>query len=128
MTHPNSKNQDLSKQPKLQKFLADSGLCSRRKGEGWIEDGIVSVNGEIAKLGCRVNPDKDVVKVNGKRIQAHTQSPTTLMVNKPKGFMCSNEDEYADRLVFDLLERGSTNPSAFFAPEDSASRAKVSSS
>ena len=105
MTHPNSKKQDLSKQPKLQKFLADSGLCSRRKGEEWIGDGIVSVNGEIAKLGCRVNPDKDVVKVNGKRIQAHTQSPLTLMVNKPKGFMCSNEDEYAHRLIFDLLER-----------------------
>ena len=88
MTHPNSKNQDLSKQPKLQKFLADSGLCSRRKGEGWIEDGIVSVNGEIAKLGCRVNPDKDVVKVNGKRIQAHTQSPLTLG-QQTQRFTCS---------------------------------------
>ena len=127
MTHPNSKNQDLSKQPKLQKFLADSGLCSRRKGEGWIEDGIVSVNGEIAKLGCRVNPDKGVVKVNGKRIQAHTQSPLTLMVNKPKGFTCSNEDEYAQRLIFDLLERKHKSI-RLFAPEDSASRAKVSSS
>jgi len=105
MTRSNSKNQDLSSRPKLQKFLAESGLCSRRKGEGWIVDGIVSVNGEIAKLGCRVNPDRDVVKVNGKRVQAHTQSPLTLMVNKPKGFMCSNEDEHAERLVFDLLER-----------------------
>lgn len=105
MDRSNSKSQNPPSHPKLQKFLADSGLCSRRKGENWIMDGIISVNGEIAKLGCRVNPDRDVVKVNGKRIQAHTQSSMTLMVNKPKGFTCSNEDEYAERLVFDLLER-----------------------
>lgn len=105
MSRLNSKKQDNQNFPKLQKFLADSGLCSRRKGEEWILDGIVSVNGETAQLGCRINPDKDVVKVNGKRIQAHTQSSLTLMVNKPKGFMCSNEDEYAERLIFDLLER-----------------------
>jgi 23S rRNA pseudouridine2605 synthase len=105
MTRLNSKNQDHTDQPKLQKFLAESGLCSRRKGENWIVDGMVSVNGEIAELGCRVNPNRDVVKVNGRRVQAHTQSILTLMVNKPKGFMCSNEDEHAERLIFDLLEK-----------------------
>lgn len=105
MTDLNSQNKHSPGLPKLQKFLADSGLCSRRKGEIWISDGVVTVNGEIAKLGSRVNPDKDVVKVNGKRIQAHTQSPLTLMVNKPKGFTCSNDDEHAERLIFDLLER-----------------------
>ena len=105
MTDLNSQNKPSANLPKLQKFLAQSGLCSRRKGETWIADGVVSVNGQIASLGCRVNPDKDVVKVNGKRVQAHTQSPLTLMVNKPKGFTCSNEDEHAERLIFDLLER-----------------------
>ena len=60
---------------------------------------------EKSRNWVAVNPDKDVVKVNGKLIQAHTQSPLSLMVNKPKGFTCSNEDEYAQRLIFDLLER-----------------------
>ena len=105
MTSPNPKDQNSFKKPKLQKFLADCGLCSRRKGESWIEEGIVSVNGEIAQLGCRVNPDKDTIKVRGKRVQAHTQLPLTIMVNKPKGFTCSNEDEYAERLIFDLLDK-----------------------
>ena len=56
--------------PKLQKFLADAGLCSRRKGEEWIAEGIVSINGNIAKLGERVCPNTDIIKVNGKRIQS----------------------------------------------------------
>jgi 23S rRNA pseudouridine2605 synthase len=105
MTDPNPRNKTPANLPKLQKFLADSGLCSRRKGETWIGDGLVTVNEEIAKLGCRVNPNKDVVKVKGRRVQAHTQPSLTLMVNKPKGFICSNEDEHADRLIFDILEK-----------------------
>ena len=105
MTNPSPRNKSSVNLPRLQKFLADSGLCSRRKGENWIEEGLVTVNGEIAELGCRVNPDKDVVKVKGRRVQAHTQSSLTLMVNKPKGFTCSNEDEHAERLIFDILEK-----------------------
>ena len=105
MTATNPQNESPVSRPKLQKFLAQSGLCSRRKGESWISDGLVSVNGETATLGCRVNPDRDVVKVKGKRVQAHAQAPLTLMVNKPKGFICSNDDDHAERLIFDLLER-----------------------
>ena len=93
-----------SQRPKLQKFLADAGLCSRRKGEEWIEDGLVTINGENAKLGERVIPDSDIVKVNGKRVQVKRIPNITLLVNKPKGYTCSNDDEYADRLIFELLE------------------------
>lgn len=93
-----------SKTLKLQKFLADSGLCSRRKGESLISEGLVSVNGETAEIGFRIDPSSDVIKFNGKRIQAHRVAPLTLMVNKPRGFTCSNEDEYAERLIFELLE------------------------
>ena len=64
--------------PKLQKFLADAGLCSRRKGEEWIEDGLVKINGEDAKLGERVSPDSDIVKVNGKRVQVKKIPEITL--------------------------------------------------
>ena len=90
---------------RLQKFLAEAGLCSRRKGESWISEGLVTVNGEQAKLGRRVDPDKDIVKVKGRRVQAHSQPILTLMVNKPKGFTCSNEDEHAKRLIFELLDK-----------------------
>jgi 23S rRNA pseudouridine2605 synthase len=90
--------------PKLQKFLADAGLCSRRKGEEWILDGLVSINGKQASLGERVSPDSDIIKVNGKLIQPKQVTPVTFIMNKPKGFTCSNEDKHADRLVFELLE------------------------
>lgn len=91
--------------PKLQKFLAASGLCSRRKAEEWIADGKVTVNGKIAQIGMRINPESDMVKANGKRIQTDVLGSLTLMVNKPKGFTCSNQDEHADRLIFELLEK-----------------------
>ena len=87
--------------PKLQKFLANAGLCSRRKGEEWIQEGIVSINGEQAKLGERVTPDTDIIKVNGKRVQVKNLPPITLIVNKPKGYTCSNDDEHAERLMLE---------------------------
>ena len=59
-------DQKNSQRPKLQKFLADAGLCSRRKGEQWIEDGLVTINGKNASLGERISPEVDIVKVNGK--------------------------------------------------------------
>tara|TARA_B100000282_G_scaffold294230_1_gene271040 strand:+ start:2165 stop:2914 length:750 start_codon:yes stop_codon:yes gene_type:complete len=91
--------------PKLQKFLASAGLCSRRKGELLILDGLISINGKKAKLGDRVNVDHDIVKFKGNRINANSQPSVTLIVNKPKGYMCSNEDINADRLIFELLEQ-----------------------
>ena len=93
-----------SHRPKLQKYLAQAGLCSRRKGEEWIEDGFVTLNGVEAKLGQRVSPNTDIVKVKGKRVQTKKIPNITLMVNKPKGYMCSNEDQHADRLIFELLD------------------------
>ena len=91
--------------PKLQKFLASAGLCSRRKGELLILNGQVSINGKKAKLGDRVNVDHDIVKFKGNRINGNSQPSVTLIVNKPKGYMCSNEDINADRLIFELLEQ-----------------------
>ena len=101
--------------PKLQKFLADSGVCSRRAGEELIKSGQVSVNGEIAQLGLRVNPERDVIKVGQKRIQSKFTKPVVYVVNKPKGFTCSNEDPYAERLIFELLEARHRNTRLFCA-------------
>jgi 23S rRNA pseudouridine2605 synthase len=104
MSAINKENQGKSTKPKLQKFLADCGICSRRKGEEMISNAEVTVNGDIARLGARIDPNEDIVKVNGKRIQAFRQDTLTLLVNKPKGFTCSNSDEHAERLIFELLE------------------------
>jgi 23S rRNA pseudouridine2605 synthase len=101
--------------PKLQKFLADSGICSRRAGEELIKDGQVSVNGEPATLGMRINPERDVIKVGQKRIQSKFSKPLIFMVNKPKGFTCSNDDPHAERLVFELLEARHRNTRLFCA-------------
>ena len=101
--------------PKLQKFLADSGICSRRAGEELIKDGQVSVNGEPATLGMRVNPERDVIKVGQKRIQSKFSKPFIFIVNKPKGFTCSNDDPHAERLVFELLEARHRNTRLFCA-------------
>ncbi len=94
----------MDKLPKLQKFLADAGLCSRRTAEQWISAGNVTVNGQLAVRGCRINPEKDVIKVNDRRVQAKFAKPIVLAVNKPKGFTCSNDDPHAERLIFELLE------------------------
>ncbi len=89
--------------PKLQKFLADAGLCSRRMGESWIKEAKVTINGKVARLGERVSPLDDVVKVNGKVVRAQLPKLVTIAINKPKGYTCSNHDEFADRLIFELL-------------------------
>jgi len=101
--------------PKLQKFLSDSGVCSRRAGEELIKEGQVTVNGKTAQLGTRVNPERDVVKVGPKRIQSKFIKPIVYLVNKPKGFTCSNDDPHADRLIFELLEARHRNIRLFCA-------------
>ena len=101
--------------PKLQKFLADSGICSRRSGEALIKEGQVTINGETAELGARVNPERDVIKVGQKRIQSKFTKPVVYIVNKPKGFTCSNDDPHADRLIFELLEARHRNIRLFCA-------------
>ena len=102
--NPQKKLPKAESYPKLQKFLAENGLCSRRKGEELIRNGEVSVNGETASIGSRVNPLRDVVRVGNKRIQAKIIKPLVFAVNKPRGFTCSNEDPHAQRLIFELLE------------------------
>lgn len=93
---------------RIQKFLADAGVCSRRAAEALIGEGEVWVNAECAVLGQKITPGADKVTVNGKVIRppaAHTQRKITLAVNKPKGLVCSNDDPHNPRTIFDLLPR-----------------------
>lgn len=87
---------------RLQKFLADAGLASRRSGEQMILAGRVEVNGQtIRELGCKVDPLHDQVTVDGKPAKAKRH--IYLALNKPRGLVCSRKDEFERPTVYQLL-------------------------
>ena len=88
---------------RLQKFIADSGLMSRRAAEEAIKLGKVSVNGHLAELGMKIDPHKDVVLVDGKRIVYERRDYIYIMMNKPRGYLCSTSDDRGRKCVTDLL-------------------------
>lgn len=90
---------------RLQKFLADAGLCSRRAAESLIEAGDVRVNGTPATLGQRIDPSRDRVVVQGREVRGTPQARMTLAVNKPRGLVCSNDDPRNPATIFDLLPK-----------------------
>lgn len=87
---------------RVQKFLSEAGLASRRRAEEFIKSKQVTINGKIAVLGSKVDPEKDVVKVYGKLV---TASPEKLYVAlyKPKGYVVSKRDPQHRKTVFELL-------------------------
>ena len=87
---------------RIQKLIANAGICSRREAEGIIVDGNVRVNGKIAHLGDKATLE-DAIFVNNKPILHKEERSITLIMNKPKGTVCTNSDPHADRTVFDLL-------------------------
>lgn len=89
---------------RLQKILSDSGICSRRKAEELISQGLVKVNGKTAKLGDKAN-DKDVIIVNGERVRySKKRKKIYIMLNKPRGYVTTMSDELDRRCVTELLE------------------------
>ena len=90
---------------RLQKFLADMGVCSRRTAETFIRNGEVSVNGKIAQIGDKINPKADEVVYEGQRIRNRKKGQIVFALNKPKGYICSNDDPHNDRTVFDLIPK-----------------------
>ncbi|MGE9291674.1 MAG: pseudouridine synthase [Puniceicoccales bacterium] len=90
---------------RLQKFLSQSGVCSRRKAEDLIREGRVEVDEHIATIGESIVPGSSVVKVDGKRILARQQDHLTLALNKPRHYVCTHSDPHQDQTVFDLLPK-----------------------
>lgn len=87
---------------RLNRFVAQSGICSRREADSYITAGLVSVNGTtVTELGTKVLPT-DEVRFNGERIQG--QKNVYLLLNKPKGYVTTIEDEHADKTVMDLVK------------------------
>ncbi len=103
--HTNSKTETPSDSVhliRLQKFLASTGLGSRRHCEEYIETGRVTVDGEPAsELGLKVDPETQVICVDGERVRL--QPRRYYLLNKPTGFLCTNNDPAGRRRVIDLF-------------------------
>ncbi len=87
---------------RLQKFLSDCGIASRRKSEELIMKGSVKVNGVIAKIGDKVDPLKDKITFKGKRVLP-SKKLYYVMVHKPRGFVTTMNDELGRKCVAELV-------------------------
>ena len=88
---------------RLQKFLSECGVASRRKSEEMIESGIVKVNGKVASIGDKVDPKRDTVTVRGKKV-VKQKNNVYIMLNKPRGFITTMSDEMDRKCVAMLVE------------------------
>ena len=89
---------------RLQKFLADAGVASRRAGEQLITAGRVAVNGQkVQELGTKVDPARDHVTVDGRPVKAKRK--IYLALNKPRGLICSRNDELQRPTIYELLPK-----------------------
>ena len=89
---------------RLQKFLANNGIASRRKAEEFILEGKVKVNGEIVReLGTKVDSEKDVVEFNNRKVKVNNEK-VYILLNKPVGYVVTTKDPQERYTVMDLLK------------------------
>ena len=77
---------------RLQKIIANAGVCSRRKAEELIKEGKVTLNGKVATIGQSGDPEQDFIAVNGRRVMLKRR--IYLMLNKPRGVIVAKEDKF----------------------------------
>ena len=88
---------------RLNKYIANSGVCSRREADQFIQAGVVTVNGEVVTtLGTKINVLTDDVRFNGERLKG--EEKIYIVMNKPKGYVTTASDPHADRTVMELLK------------------------
>ena len=89
---------------RLQKYLSNQGVCSRRKAEEYILDGYVKVNGIIVtELGTKINPEKDEIIFKGNKI-GKIENKVYILLNKPIGYVTTTKDQFDRETVLDLVK------------------------
>lgn len=89
---------------RLQKYMASCGVASRRKCEDIILEGRVEVNGiKIKELGTKIISGKDIIKVDGNIIEPE-ENKIYILLNKPKGYVCTAKDEKGRKTILDLVK------------------------
>jgi len=90
-------------QERLQKLIARAGLASRRQAEEWIRQGCVTVNNRVAQIGQSADLRIDQIRVNGAPLKKEEQK-ISLLLNKPRGYVCSLNDPQGRALVTELVK------------------------
>jgi 23S rRNA pseudouridine2605 synthase len=91
---------------RLNRYIANAGICSRRKADELIAAGVVSVNGEvISELGHKVDPSKDVIRYNGETLKR--EKMVYVLLNKPKDYITTTDDPQERRTIMALVEKAS---------------------
>ena len=89
---------------RVQKYIADCGVCSRRAAEALIKNGSVTINDKIACLGDKVSPLRAVVKIDGKIVKGYTSPKAYYMLYKPRGYITAAKDKDGRKCVNDILK------------------------
>ncbi|MEJ7694915.1 pseudouridine synthase [Daejeonella sp.] len=91
---------------RLNRFIANAGICSRRKADELIAAGVVSVNGEpVTELGFKVDPAKDQIRYNGESLRR--EKNVYVLLNKPKDYITTTDDPQERKTVMSLVEKAS---------------------
>nr|MBC7614200.1 rRNA pseudouridine synthase [Pseudopedobacter sp.] len=104
----NSKSfkKDSNELIRLNRFISNSGICSRRKADELIAAGVVSVNGEaVTALGTKVNPSQDEIRYNGELLKR--EKMVYVLLNKPKDYITTTDDPQERKTVMELVEKAS---------------------
>lgn len=89
---------------RINKYIASSGVCSRRKAEELILNGAVSLNGKkVSELGVQIDEDKDEVLIHGVKICLEKKK-VYIMLNKPRGYITTNDEQFSRPMVLDLIK------------------------
>ena len=103
---PNTNFKKDSDTIRLNRYIANSGICSRRKADELIAAGVVSVNGEVvSELGAKVNPSVDQIRYNGELLKR--EKMVYVLLNKPKDFITTTDDPQERKTVMELVDKAS---------------------